>query len=197
MSYHEFTLKQVIEKFKLNLKETNRQYINVKAVDVSVPYQDEININYDLALAINTEKARESLIVIPTLMEFKKKTDVSLFIDKTFDVDKELELVGAPDMLISKSKIQQYITSPVILFVEAKNNNIGKYLGQCAAEMYAAKLFNEKEKNTIDTVYGVVTTGDNYQFIKLSDNTVEIDNHLYPFNPGHIIAVLLLMAGEH
>ncbi|GCL35647.1 MAG: hypothetical protein ACKO9I_12000 [Sphaerospermopsis kisseleviana] len=52
------------------------------------------------------------------------------------------------------------INAPVILVVEAKNENIKGGLGQCIAEMYAAKLFNEREENEITEIYGVVTTGE-------------------------------------
>jgi transketolase C-terminal domain/subunit len=61
------------------------------------------------------------------------------------------------------------------MLVEAKNENIKNGLGQCVAEMLAAQLFNQREQNPITTIYGVVTTGTNWKFLRLIDRQVEID----------------------
>ncbi|MEA5618523.1 hypothetical protein VB711_11845 [Cronbergia sp. UHCC 0137] len=43
------------------------------------------------------------------------------------------------------------------------------------AEMYAARLFNEREGNRITEIYGVVTTGEIWKFLKLSGERVQVD----------------------
>ncbi len=76
--------------------------------------------------------------------------------------------------------------------VEAKNDNIKSGLGQCVAEMSAAKLFNEREENRISIIYGAVTTGDHWKFLKLKTQTVYIDLKEYYINDaGKILAILL------
>ncbi|BAZ82937.1 hypothetical protein [Sphaerospermopsis kisseleviana] len=83
------------------------------------------------------------------------------------------------------------INAPVILVVEAKNENIKGGLGQCIAEMYAAKLFNEREENEITEIYGVVTTGEIWKFLKLSGERVQIDLAEYFLNDvGKIMGIL-------
>ena len=47
-----------------------------------------------------------------------------------------------------------------MVIIEAKNENIKGGLGQCAAAMLAAQLFNQQEGNEIRKIYGAVTTGD-------------------------------------
>ena len=68
-------------------------------------------------------------------------------------------------------------------------------LGQCIAEMVAAKIFNGKEGNNIPIVYGAVTTGIFWKFLKLADNTVYIDLKDYSIedNPGRVIGILSSM----
>ncbi|WP_242046690.1 hypothetical protein [Cylindrospermum sp. FACHB-282] len=57
--------------------------------------------------------------------------------------------------------------------------------------MLAAKLFNEREGNNIQTIYGTVTTGTNWKFLKLIGQVVEIDLSEYYINDiGKIIAIL-------
>jgi hypothetical protein len=64
-------------------------------------------------------------------------------------------------------------------------------LGQCAAEMYAAQLFNEKEGNQVAVIYGVVTSGTVWRFLKLEGNALEIDVvEYYIKDAGKILGIL-------
>jgi hypothetical protein len=57
-------------------------------------------------------------------------------------------------------KIDEYhYNAPVVMLVEAKNENISYGLSQCLSEMVAAQEFNRQEGSDITTIYGVVTTG--------------------------------------
>ncbi len=67
------------------------------------------------------------------------------------------------------------VKAPVITIVEAKKENINFGLGQCIAEMLAAKIFNEREGNEITTIYGAVTTGDRWKFLKLEGKAVSVE----------------------
>lgn len=60
----------------------------------------------------------------------------------------------------SRFKEQLTINAPMMIIVEAKNENIKGGLGQCAAVMLAAQLFNQQQGNEIKTIYGAVTTGE-------------------------------------
>jgi hypothetical protein len=61
------------------------------------------------------------------------------------------------------------------MIVEAKNENIKGGLGQCVAEMIAAQIFNAREGNAIETIYGAVTTGEIWKFLTLMDAVTSID----------------------
>lgn len=59
--------------------------------------------------------------------------------------------------------------------VEAKNDNIKSGIPQCIAEMVAAQIFNERQQNQIACIYGVITTGGNWKFLRLVDKRVDIE----------------------
>ena len=61
------------------------------------------------------------------------------------------------------------------MLVETKNENLKSGLAQCIAEMLAAQLFNQQKQNPIKIVYGVVTIGTIWQFLKLENQVVSID----------------------
>ena len=84
------------------------------------------------------------------------------------------------------------ISSPVVTLVEAKNDLIVNGIGQCVAEMVAAQIFNQKQDNYLSTIYGVVTTGTAWLFLKLEEKTVYIDNQEYYIdNLGKIMGILV------
>lgn len=100
-------------------------------------------------------------------------------------------LNGNCDFIISRSPELLILNAPVITIVEAKKENINAGLGQCVAEMLAAKLFNEREGNNIKTIYGTVTTGTIWKFLKLVGQVVEIDlGEYYISDIGKILGIL-------
>lgn len=48
-------------------------------------------------------------------------------------------------------------------------------LGQCSAEMIAAKIYNESEGTNLEKIYGVITSGNLWKFLRLENNTIYID----------------------
>ena len=67
------------------------------------------------------------------------------------------------------------ITAPVVVIVEAKNEDVIGGLGQCMAEMVAAQIFNQKAYENIPVIYGVATSGSVWRFLKLEQSLVTID----------------------
>jgi hypothetical protein len=87
-----------------------------------------------------------------------------------------------------------YITAPVIMVVEAKNENMKAGLPQCIAAMVAARLFNDRQDNRLKTLYGVVTTGNIWKFLQWAGGEVDIDiAEYYISNPGKILGILSSM----
>ncbi|MCP4110715.1 MAG: hypothetical protein GY749_35185 [Desulfobacteraceae bacterium] len=199
MAYSDFTLKKVKSELNIKLVEKNPVFSHIKAVEISSFLKDTLKRNVSLALAINTEKARSELIIINILLEIKEKYSdkISLFSGIDFNVDKEKGLTGFCDYIISNSPEQLYLDSPVITIAEAKNENIISGLGQCIAEMYASQIFNEKEGYDLSCVYGAVTAGDEWKFIKLIKDTayIDIDNY-YISEIEKIVGILTEMVQQ-
>ncbi len=196
MAYNKFTLSKVREAFQLRIDDRNNLFSSVEEVKVSDFLAQTLERNVFLALAIGTEKVRSELIIAPILVEIWSllNRQVSLFSGIEFNVAPEKGLNGNCDFIISRSPEQVLITAPAVTIVEAKNDNIKSGLGQCIAEMIAAKLFNEQEGNNITTIYGAVTTGDRWKFLKLEDQTVRIDlNEYHLVTVGKILGILLSM----
>lgn len=194
MSYSQFTNLEMIEtNFGITIADKVGIFADLPDAEYSELLSQTLQENISLALAINTEKARSELIVTPILVEFRKqfKYQISFFYGKEFNVDLAKGLTGFCDFMISRSPEQLLIKAPVVALVEAKNDNIQAGLPQCMAEMIAAQIFNERRNNNISEIYGVVTTGTNWKFLRLSNQIMEVDlNDYFIDNISKIIGIL-------
>jgi len=193
MAYSDFTLDRVQKTFDLTISEGVDIFSPIPEVESSEFLTEILRYNTPLALAINTEKSRSEMIIAPILIELKKhfNSQISLFSGVDFNVDATQGLNGTCDFLISRSPEQLFIKAPVITIVEAKKENLNAGIGQCVASMLAAKLFNEREGNEIPIIYGAVTTGNIWKFIKLEGQVVDIDlSEYFIGNLSKILGIL-------
>jgi len=202
MSYSDFLLPDIKEKLGLSLVEKESLFADVENAPYSEHLRETLRFNLPLATAINTEKARSELIVTPVLVEILKqcKQDISLFSGIDFTVDKSLGLNGICDYIISLSPEQLMLDAPLIAIVEAKNDNLKSGLGQCISEMQAAKIYNQNKGRNLPCIYGTVTTGSLWTFLRLADEKVWVDAEEYHIsNVSKIIGIFLRMVynGQH
>ncbi|MEG4407854.1 hypothetical protein [Microcoleus sp. MON2_D5] len=193
MSYSDFTLNRVAKDFNLTISERSNIFTEIPELTPSDFLQETLRDNLPLALGSNTEKARSELIIAPILVELRKQLNyqISWFSGIDFSVDASKGLNGSCDFIISQSPELLFVSAPVITVVEAKKENILAGLGQCVAEMLAAQIFNKNEGNEIPVIYGTVTTGTNWKFLKLTNQTIEIDLVEYFINDlGKILGIL-------
>lgn len=106
-------------------------------------------------------------------------------------VDPARALNGVCDFIITKSSRQFILSAPLIAIVESKNDNLRSALGQCIASMYAAQVLNLQSSTPIDAVFGVVTTGSAWKFLRLQHSVVTLDvKEYYIDNAAKILGVL-------
>lgn len=177
MAYSDFTLLEVKAKFNLRIEEPLSLFSGVMPATVS-PLLAELLKNWvPLAHAIATEKARSEFIIAPVLAEVRSllQNRISLFSGIAFNVDPKLGLTGICDFMLSRSAEQLVLDTPIVAVVEARNENINAGLPQCMAELVACRLFNERQGSPVSALYGCVTTGTIWKFLKYLDNAVVID----------------------
>ena len=137
--------------------------------------------------ALDTEKARSEFIIAPILRELRRnnKDIFAVYSGFNFTVDAPRGLQGFCDFLLAKLPLNIVPQSPIIAVVEAKlNDAMSAAIPQCAAEMYAARIWNEKKGEPKQTIYGVVTTGNAWQFLRYQkENCIEIDKTIYNISP--------------
>ncbi len=199
MSYGDFTLKEATRRFGLSVVPTPDLFADVPESEEGDYLTGTLNRNYPLALANNTEKARSEFLVAPILVEVRERLGrrVALFSGIELAADASQGLSGVCDFLLARSPEQMFLVSPVLVVIEAKRDNIQLGLGQCAAAMVGARVFNERDGSPADLIYGAVTTGSLWQFLRLDGATLALDEHEYHIERiGKILGILIHCAGD-
>ena len=194
MAYSDFTLRKVKNDFSLKLVETGQFLADFSSVQPSDYLAQTLERNLSMAIAVGTEKARSELLISPILVEVRERLQrrISLFSGTDFTVDASVGLNGICDFLISQSQEQLLIEAPAVMIVEAKKEDLNPGLGQCIAELVAAQRFNQANDLSIPVIYGAVTTGSLWRFLRLSGQTVEIDLADYAVPPMETVLGILL-----
>ena len=166
--------------------------------DVAAPLWLADTLARGMQLALVSEKARSEFIVAPILLAVRELTGgrVSILSGQRLDVDPARHLLGECDFILALSAPLPRLRAPLLTIVEAKKNDIEAGLGQCIAQMVAAQVFNERAGQTT-AVYGCVTTGEDWQFLRLAGQAVVIDTvRRYINDVASVLAALLAALGQ-
>lgn len=181
MNYNKFSFDRIKRRFNLN--EVQKDLFEaVTPIEPSEWLKETMEITADLP--IKTEKARTEFILMPILLELRKRTErmFTIYSGEFFNVEPREGLAGPSDIILSMGAESYSISSPVMSIVQAYKNNIDLGLGKCVAQMIAADIFNEREDNQITTIYGCVTTGEQWLFLRLEGDTIQIHPHRFFLN---------------
>ena len=198
MSYREFTWLKAKQDFNLKTVEGERFLPEVPTVQPSTLLQETLKRGVPWAIAVGNEKARSEAIINPILLEVKQILEgkISVFSGEEFNIEPEVGLNGICDFLVSQSPEQIVVEAPVLGVVEAKKEDLKRGMGQCLAEMVAAQRFNRANQQAIPTIYGSVSMGTAWRFLKLEESTVTVDLTDYPVPPvEQVLSILVWIAG--
>jgi hypothetical protein len=198
MAFSDFDLQAACDRFGLTTDEGLDLFRAVPPLEVPAHLRQLLDQWAPVAVATGTEKARSEMIIAPIVMAAVRlaKPPVRMFSGVAFDVDRERGLNGACDFLLTRSKEQYFVSHPVVAIVEAKKEDLIAGLGQCVAAMVAAQLFNERKGDGHGPVFGAVTSGTNWRFLKLEGAKVFIDlTEYYLYQVDKILGILVAVAG--
>jgi hypothetical protein len=130
---------------------------------------------------LRNEKVKSERIVSPILLDIAEyyQNSITLFSGEQLEINAKDNLSGECDFFFVLAPRKPYIESPIITLVEAKDEDMDYGIAQCAAQLYGAKLFNEREGKNIPVLYGCATDGVEWIFIRFENNMFHIDNKIY------------------
>jgi len=183
MAYSDFTLEETIKRFSLS-QAFSSLFIDLSYPEISPWLHETLATSLRLALPSGNEKARSEFAIAPILLEIEKafSKEIFIFSGKNLDVDRNLGLHGECDFILSRGTVPLIIQAPILGIVEAKKDDIDGGIGQCAAQMVGAQRFNQRHEQKKSCTYGCVTSGEIWQFLKLSGELLTIDSDRYYIN---------------
>jgi len=198
MAFSDFRYPDVIGKLGLTWRTEADLFGTVRENASAASFRETLAIGTKLAATINTEKARSEWMVAPVLGDFwwRYRGQISLFSGPDFQADPANGLSGFCDFLICRSPQQPDIQAPVVVIVEAKRENLNDGLGQCIAGMVGAQRFNQRHDAPSDPMYGCITTGSVWKFLRLSGTTLTTDLTEYAIQQvDKLLGILTHMVG--
>jgi hypothetical protein len=183
MAYSDFSVEDLLEKFSLSLIEKDLFNISIDR-HASHWLIETLAKGRKFALTASSEKAKSEFIIAPTLLEIEGHypEQIAIYSGKNLEAERASGLYGECDFIIGKGTVSTIISTPIIAMAESKRDNLENGLGQCAAQMYGAIIYNQNHGKQTEKVYGCVTTGDLWQFMKLEHKLLTIDRNVIYLN---------------
>ena len=197
MAFSDFTLEDVGRKLGVTTVPA-RLFPNLQPVPVPQWLLDGFARNTQLSRA--TEQARREFLIAPVLSAARAVSGdkLAVYSAPTFNVDASRGLNGECDYLLAVAPPLLPVRSPLVAVVEAKKADIDLGRGQCVAEMVAAREFNRDAGEGDSPVYGCVTNGDQWQWMKLDGSRALVEPTQQPLiDVGLILAAFLAVVAEY
>jgi len=166
MAYSKFTIKKLENLF--DIKRYDKNFINSNKIKPSNRLKLDLEDAFELKP--RSEKAKSELIISPILLEIRRNNNKKFFIysGENLDIDPKNDLNGECDFILSKKKDSLKIQTPIFAIAEAKRDSISSGdIAQVIAQMIGAYILNKQDGNNYDIIFGAVTTGYIWQFLKL------------------------------
>ena len=199
MAYRDFTLENVIDQFGIVL-ESGILFDPISLLEPSSWLRETLTRGEKTALASSTEKARSEFLVAPILLEIQEQTipAISIYSGKTLTADAKRGLNGECDFMLGIGPTLPIIQSPIFSLVEAKRQDLQLGMGQCAAQMLGAQIFNQTHDRAIPNIYGCVTTGESWQFLRLQNHHLTIEPRIVYLNElAKILGIFQMIVMEN
>ena len=197
MAYSDFDLRTALRAFGLTEDRDADLFAGVVPLEPSSFLSVWLTEFAPVAVGVNSEKARSEFIIAPFLAEAQRRSTgpVTVLPGVALEIDRERGLTGFCDFLITRSQEYFFLRGPLLAVVEAKRENLVGGLGQCAASMVALREFNERDGTPMPAVYGAVTSGTAWRFLRLVESVLSIDRREYYLgDAATILAILVRIA---
>ena len=173
MAYSDFTLEKLKKQFAVIHERAELFAKPNRIIEPSAGLLHELTVNRNFSTF--SEKAKSEFLIVPILRELYQRNEgrFTIFSGMAFDVTDSLH--GYCDYILSQENRSITVEAPIFCLVEAKSRGVEEGLGQCGAEMYAAWLFNQEAGKPVPAIFGAVTNGFDWLFLRYEGDKLHID----------------------
>lgn len=172
MAYPNFTAQDLTRRFGLHFASED-VFGAAPAVEPTPWLTDTLRL--DQAMGFGSEKSRSERLVSPILTESCARSNFSFAVVSGANLDADEGLRGECDFVLTRTRIQEFITAPIFCLTEAKRQDVRQGTIECAAQLLGARKLNEADGKPVATLYGYSTTGTEWRFVKLESQMLTLD----------------------
>ena len=186
MAYRDFKERDLRQKFGIQKREAalfKGEFI------APVPPSERLAFALEDArlITLSSEKAVSERIISNVIAELKRMMPeaVQIFSGEQINGDTEAGLNGEIDYVVTLNAMSIAPEAPILCVCESKIGRLDRAIPQAMAQLLGAERFNQKHSGDgppITVLYGVVTDGNLWQFLRLEQNIVTVDTQLYYLN---------------
>jgi hypothetical protein len=198
MAFGDFRYPDVIAQFGLTYNAVDDLFAEVQPLPPLPATRGVLAITARLATTLNNEKARSEWLIAPLLADFwgRFHGQLGLYSGMDFQADPDAGLTGFLDFAFCRGPQQIVLTPPLLVVFEAKKENINEGLGQCVAALVGGQRFNQRSGIIEPHLYGCVTTGTAWRFMRLSETTLTVGLTEYTFDQlDQLLGILAFIMG--
>ncbi len=198
MAFGDFRYPDVISHFGLTYDAVDELFAGVHLLPPLPDTRAMLAKTARLATILNNEKARSEWLIAPLLADFwgRFHGQMGLYSGMEFQADPAAGLTGFLDFAFCRGPQQTVLTPPLLMVFEAKKENINEGLGQCVAALVGAQRFNQRSGINEPHLYGCVTTGTAWRFVRLSGTTLTVGLTEYTFDQlDKLLGILAFIMG--
>lgn len=178
MAFRDFEYPEVVTTF--NLTEVTADLFGSAPPVVPSPVYQGMAARYArMAIGNMNEKAKSEYLIAPVLSDLWARYEdrVNIYSGSELVADEADKLSGYCDFLLGLGQQLPTPRAPLVVVIEAKKDDLMNGYGQCIAGMVGLQRFNRREKRDRPFVYGGVTTGSLWRFMKLEGATLTHDKN--------------------
>lgn len=187
--------RELIETERLGRDSDCDLFAGVEPVEPSAELRRSLGEFYNVGA--RTLLARCVYFVGPILVELVRRVPGPLAATPAvaFGARDERAEPGTYNFALARGKCYFDIDGPVFGFVQVTTDWLAGGLGKCATGMVGARAFNARNKVPQPALYGAVTCGKTWQFVKLEGQTLAIDTRTYyPDDLPKVLGILVSIA---
>jgi hypothetical protein len=169
MSFESYqSIAQVVEEFQITT--IDRDFLEPLPLEISDVFREDLAFTLKAFNVDGSEYGVCEAVIFPILKTVYRHYYETFVLWSHRTLTYDSNLTGIPDyILASRSPLSKTIfKQPYFVAIEAKRDDFVKGWGQCLAELVAMQKLNE---NPDQTVYGIVTNGQFWQFGMLHQQT--------------------------
>lgn len=185
MAFSDFkNIPQVIRSYPLQL--SRNRFLPNTHLDLPAWFLDNMNFALDRQSTYESEQFFRESFIYPFLQQaWQRHLQLQLWINQFIAADDTL--FGEPDYLVSEwpaGVVDQLVNRPLLAVLKAKRQDFEAGWAQCLAAMLACQKINASESTVI---YGIVTTGINWEFGRLAGNEFIRDPRAYTITTPEVV----------